>query len=29
MDTVRQVEALAKGEIPPGAVNVDKWTRRG
>ena len=29
MDTVRQVEALVKGEIPPGAVNVDKWTRRG
>ena len=29
MDTVRQVEALAKGEVPPGAVNVDKWTRRG
>jgi D-3-phosphoglycerate dehydrogenase len=29
MDTVRQVEALVKGEIPPGAVNMDKWTRRG
>jgi D-3-phosphoglycerate dehydrogenase len=29
MDTVRQVEALAKGEIPPGAINMDKWTRRG
>jgi len=28
MDTVRQVEALVKGEIPPGAVNFDKWTRR-
>jgi D-3-phosphoglycerate dehydrogenase len=29
MDTVRQVEALARGEIPPGAVNLDKWMRRG
>lgn len=29
MDTVRQVEALAKGEVPPGAVNLDKWMRRG
>ena len=29
MDTVHQVEALVKGEIPPGAVNMDKWTRRG
>jgi D-3-phosphoglycerate dehydrogenase len=29
MDTVRQVEALVKGEIPPGVVNMDKWTRRG
>ena len=28
MDTVRQVEALVKGEIPPGAVNVANWTRR-
>ncbi|MCA0305546.1 MAG: hydroxyacid dehydrogenase [Proteobacteria bacterium] len=27
-DTVRQVEALVKGEIPPGAVNADTWTRR-
>jgi len=29
MDTVRQVEALMKGEVPPGAVNVSSWTRRG
>jgi D-3-phosphoglycerate dehydrogenase len=28
MDTVRQVEALVQGKIPPGAVNVDRWTRR-
>ena len=27
-DTVRQVEALMKGEVPPGAVNVQSWTRR-
>jgi len=27
-DTVRQVEALVKGEVPPGAVNIDRWTRR-
>lgn len=27
-DTVRQVEALVKGEVPPGAVNLDRWTRR-
>jgi len=29
MDTVRQVEALVKGEVPPGAVNLASWTRRG
>lgn len=29
MDTVRQVEALAKGEVPPGAVNLANWSRRG
>lgn len=29
MDTVRQVEALVKGEVPPGVVNVSSWTRRG
>jgi D-3-phosphoglycerate dehydrogenase len=27
-DTVRQVEALVKGEVPPGAVNLKDWTRR-
>ena len=27
-DTVRQVEALVKGEVPPGAVNIESWTRR-
>ncbi|TAJ28468.1 MAG: hydroxyacid dehydrogenase, partial [Reyranella sp.] len=28
-DTVRQVEALVKGEVPPGAANLADWTRRG
>jgi D-3-phosphoglycerate dehydrogenase / 2-oxoglutarate reductase len=27
-DTVRQVEALMKREVPPGAVNAGQWTRR-
>jgi len=27
-DTVRQVEALVKGEVPPGAANLAQWTRR-
>jgi len=27
-DTVRQVEALMKGEVPPGAANPNDWTRR-
>ena len=27
-DTVRQVEALVQGKVPPGAVNVESWTRR-
>ena len=27
-DTVRQVEALVQGQTPPGAVNLDRWTRR-
>jgi D-3-phosphoglycerate dehydrogenase len=27
-DTVRQVQALLRGEIPEGAVNVDAWSRR-
>ena len=26
-DTVRQVEALVQGKVPPGAVNLDRWTR--
>lgn len=28
LDTVRQVEALVKGEMPPGAANPKDWTRR-
>lgn len=28
MDTVRQVEALVKGEVPPGAANLAGWKRR-
>jgi D-3-phosphoglycerate dehydrogenase len=28
LETVRQVEAIIKGEIPFGAVNADHWTRR-
>jgi D-3-phosphoglycerate dehydrogenase len=28
MDTVRQVEARVKGETPPGAANLNRWTRR-
>ena len=28
-DTVRQVEALVKGEVPLGAANLKDWTRRG
>jgi len=27
-ETVRQVEAVINGKIPPGAVNADHWTRR-
>lgn len=27
-DTVAQVAALAKGEVPPGAVNAEHWSRR-
>ena len=27
-DTVRQVEALVPGKVPPGAVNLESWTRR-
>jgi len=25
---VRQVEALVQGKVPPGAVNLDRWTCR-
>ncbi len=28
LDTVRQVEALVKGAVPPGALNARAWTRR-
>jgi D-3-phosphoglycerate dehydrogenase / 2-oxoglutarate reductase len=28
LETVRQVEAIIDGRIPPGAVNADRWTRR-
>ena len=28
LDTVRQVEALVQGKVPPGAVNEASWTRR-
>jgi D-3-phosphoglycerate dehydrogenase len=28
MDTVRQVEALVAGKVPPGAANLERWTRR-
>jgi D-3-phosphoglycerate dehydrogenase len=28
LDTVEQVRALVKGEVPPGAVNHERWTRR-
>ena len=27
-ETVGQVEAIIKGEVPKGAVNADRWTRR-
>jgi len=27
-DTVRQVQALSRGEVPEGAVNAQAWTRR-
>ena len=27
-DTVRQVEALVKGEVPPGAANLASWRRQ-
>jgi D-3-phosphoglycerate dehydrogenase / 2-oxoglutarate reductase len=28
LDTVRQVEAIKRGEVPDGAVNARAWTRR-
>jgi D-3-phosphoglycerate dehydrogenase len=28
LETVRQVQAIVNGEIPAGAVNADRWTRR-
>lgn len=28
LETVRQVEAIVKGEVPQGAVNAEHWTRR-
>jgi D-3-phosphoglycerate dehydrogenase / 2-oxoglutarate reductase len=28
LETVRQVEAIIRGEVPAGAVNADHWTRR-
>ncbi len=28
LGTVGQVEAILKGEVPPGAVNAEHWTRR-
>ena len=27
-ETVRQVAAIVRGEVPIGAVNADTWTRR-
>jgi len=28
LETVRQVEKIIAGEVPKGAVNADRWTRR-
>jgi D-3-phosphoglycerate dehydrogenase len=28
LETVRQVQAIVNGRVPPGAVNADRWTRR-
>lgn len=28
LETVRQVEAIVRGEVPQGAVNAERWTRR-
>jgi D-3-phosphoglycerate dehydrogenase len=29
LETVRQVQAIVRGEVPEGAVNAERWTRRG
>jgi hypothetical protein len=29
MDAVCKIAALAKGEMPPGVLTIDKWTRCG
>jgi D-3-phosphoglycerate dehydrogenase len=29
LETVRQVQAIIRGEVPTGAVNAERWTRRG
>jgi D-3-phosphoglycerate dehydrogenase len=29
LETVRQVEAIVAGGVPAGAVNAERWTRRG
>jgi phosphoglycerate dehydrogenase-like enzyme len=26
-DTVRQMQAILRGEVPEGAVNAERWTR--
>ena len=28
LETVRQVEAILRGEAPPGSVNAQSWSRR-
>jgi D-3-phosphoglycerate dehydrogenase len=28
LETVRQVDAIVRGVVPPGAVNAERWTRR-
>jgi D-3-phosphoglycerate dehydrogenase len=27
LETVRQVAAIIAGDVPPGAVNAERWTR--
>jgi D-3-phosphoglycerate dehydrogenase len=29
LETVQQVEKIIAGEVPAGAINADRWTRRG